>query len=622
MITLSTFQEYLSSTEAEQTALHQSFNSQQRHLLKELTSLPSQTEKEQAEQLEGILAELRVADVDEKQRIKLTAIVIDAAEQLIATLRQHYIYETGALDEEQLGHMAQIQSLYYLIIMVYDGVIRREISLLANHDRQPFKNVWQRYLKQDQSSPITLSIAIYQSLLMYQRLLGEETLCYQKPSSYLWSKINQLYHLAHQQRATGIDLSVYTVTQRADNIHRLYCQICLHSLLNVRAFRRPNVLLVQRLLPEWAEHLVATIEPQTETRVFVDLRDDQPPTYLTANSTINPYEDRHDCLFIELAPMVEYLKSRKQVLIDEDSEGVESCLLNKIAMAVDYRYLKPQLTQPAIDKLKQQAVLMGGFNDIHYRVSDSRRFTNLIVTKSLPEGQRPHYDTFTNNQDGSVVLNVETFDSNDEMSIFRSLRLAVSTESVSAHKDSALQKTLPVGRMGSAVDRESIAGKDKGNQPIADDKSTDNKSIDSKSIYSKNIDDKKATSPFPLQIMSLFLLCRSESKDTADWSMGMVRWINLDAKYPEIEWQVLGHSLIACGLRLDGRGVRSRHFVPAFIVGKDEQLQTIASLIVPTPHFKTNDRVVLRINNQQTSLRLLSRLLITDEFSQYEVVQI
>lgn len=58
--------------------------------------------------------------------------------------------------------------------------------------------------------------------------------------------------------------------------------------------------------------MVATMEPATETKVFVDLKSNNPPSYLTVNSHINPYEDRHDCLFIELTPIVEYFESRKK----------------------------------------------------------------------------------------------------------------------------------------------------------------------------------------------------------------------------------------------------------------------------------------------------------------------
>ncbi|MBE8608985.1 hypothetical protein EI172_04675 [Psychrobacter sp. FME2] len=588
MITLSTFQEHLSSTEALPLASKRSANGQEGYLLKLLAALPSQTQAQQAEQLAKILTVLRVANIDESQRLTLMATVIDASDQLIATLRQSYIYETGALSDIQMGYVAQIKSLYYSMIMVYDRVIRHKTSLLNNQRKYAASNGWQRYFNGDKSSSTTLAIAIYQTLLMYQKLLGEEALCYQKPSSYLWHKINQLYYLAYQYHAAEINMSVMTGTQ---TVHQLYCQICLYSLLNVRAMRRPNILLVQRLLPEWAKHIVATIEPTTETRVFVDLQSDNPPTYLTASSTINPYDDRYHCLFIEIAPLVEYLKRRKQALVKEGGDGVESHLLNKIAMTLNYRYLQPPLTLATKHSAKEDAVLITGFNNIHYRVSHSHSFTSLIAIKELPDEQRPRYDTVNKKQDSSHVLASETFDHNDDLSLFRTLRLSLTVD------------TLNKDRFHEDVFHKNSVHKDSLNI-VADENAS------------------ATTAPPALHMMSLFLVCRSDTITPPDWSMGVARWLDFDSKNPEIEWQVLGHQLVACGLRLEGRETRSRHFVPAFILGRDERLQTTGTLIVPTSYFQTDDRVIMRINSKQTPLRLGQRLLITDEFSQYEVVQL
>ncbi|WP_201502751.1 hypothetical protein [Psychrobacter cibarius] len=591
MITLSTFQEHLSSTEALPVASKRSANGQEGYLLKLLAALPSQTQAQQAEQLAKILTVLRVANIDDSQRLTLMATVIDASDQLIATLRQSYIYETGALSDIQMGYVAQIKSLYYSMIMVYDRVIRHKTSLLNNQRKYAASNGWQRYFNGDKSSSTTLAIAIYQTLLMYQKLLGEEALCYQKPSSYLWHKINQLYYLAYQYHAAEINMSVTAGTQRAKTVHQLYCQICLYSLLNVRAMRRPNILLVQRLLPEWAKHIVATIEPTTETRVFVDLQSDNPPTYLTASSTINPYDNRYHCLFIEIAPLVEYLKRRKQALVTEGGDGVESHLLNKIAMTLNYRYLQPPLTLATKHSAKEDAVLITGFNNIHYRVSHSHSFTSLIAIKELPDEQRPRYDTVNKKQDSSHVLARETFDRNDDLSLFRTLRLSSTVD------------TLNKDRFHEDVFHKNSVHKDSLNI-VADENAS------------------AMTAPPALHMMSLFLVCRSDTITPPDWSMGVARWLDFDSKNPEIEWQVLGHQLVACGLRLEGKETRSRHFVPAFILGRDERLQTTGTLIVPTSYFQTHDRVIMRINSKQTSLRLGQRLLITDEFSQYEVVQL
>ena len=612
MITLSTFQEYLSSkksiSQAQPPSMSQSANGQEHYLLKLLATLPSQTPIQQAEQLEKILTVLREVNIKEQQRLKLLAQVIDASDQLIATLRQHYIYEIGALNDVQLSHMAQVKSLYYLIIMAYDRVIHDKQALLQNRKKPPSSKVWKRYFKVNNDSSVLLATAIYQTLLMYQKLLGEEVICYQQPSPYLWYKVNRLYALAHQHHVLTVNHIETTGSLRASNIHQLYCQICLHSLLNMRAMQRQTVLLVQRLLPEWGKYIVATIEPKTETRVFVDLHSDKPPAYLTANSDINPYEDHHHCLFIELGPLLAYFEARVQALIVEGSEGAECYLLNKLSMTMRYRYLQTPLTPATKYVIKKEAVLITGFNNIHYRVSGSQSFANLIAVNDLPEEQRPRYETGKHKRGGDETVIHEIL-SNSDTSLFRRLQLVSPADHSQATNKEAISNKDTISNYGEIVTDSGIAQL---------------KKLPNREGVDLGIVDPKWTMTAPLLVstMSLFLICRSDISASTDWSIGVARWVHLDDKNLEVEWQVLGHAVVACGIRLEGRETRSQHFVPAFILGGDEQLQTAGTLIVPTAYFQPNDRVTMRINNKQTPLRLEKRVLFTDEFSQYEIVKI
>src|SRR5699024_12461303 len=104
--------------------------------------------------------------------------------------------------------------------------------------------------------------------------------------------------MACQQRSVDIDVSTYITTYCADTIHQLYATLCLHSLLNVRAMRRANILMVQRLLLEWSEHLIITVELQTEKKEIVNLYSESAPTYLTAHCANNPYDVNHDCVLL------------------------------------------------------------------------------------------------------------------------------------------------------------------------------------------------------------------------------------------------------------------------------------------------------------------------------------
>jgi hypothetical protein len=634
MITLSTFQEYLSSKAPLPQPLGRYIDGQEQQLFKWAGLLPLQTEAEQADQIEKVLTELMVAHVNDKLRLKLISVVMTASERLIATLRKRYIYESGTFTDSQLNDIAQVKSLYYLSILVYDGIVCRESPLL-DYQRQyePSTGHWKRYFTFIKPPPSTLAVAIYQSLLIYQKLLNEKAICYQKSPPLLWSTLNQLYYLACQRHIAHTDLSSVVVARHANNIHRLYCQICLHHLLNVYAMQRSSILLAQRLLTVWADHMVATIEPQTDTRVFIDLHSANSPAYLTAHSTINPYDERHECLFIELVPLVTYLKIRGQVLTGDDNEAVVCCLMTKVWMALTYRYIQPPLTMPTKYSTQQRATVITDFNDIHYHVAGSQSLLSLIAIKELSLEQHPRYDTVPKTDAPSKVLEVETFDNKDAFSHFRTLRLLPTKPdsdglTLATKGKPSLQSIAPPTNLKTDADQQMAA--------VA------------------SADNRGPTAPPLLRTMGLFLLCRPEtginrnSTSTPSWSIGIVRWLTIDTQKTdyqvlydqgldnqnldsqstdkqtsEVEWQVLGHELIACALRLDDRSTtRSQHFVPALLVGADEQLQTASSIILPAYHFQSNDRVVMRLGNKQQPLRLQRSLLSTEGFSQYEIVSI
>lgn len=389
--------------------------------------------------------------------------------------------------------------------------------------------------------------------------------------------------------------------------------------------QRSSILLVQRLLPEWADYIVATIEPQTDTRVFVDLGSDNPPAYLTAHSTINPYDEQHECLFIELVPLVAYLKRRGQALAGDDTEAVVCCLMAKIWMALTYRYIQPQLTMPTKYSPKHRATVITGFNDIHYHIAGSHSLLSLIAIKELSPEQHPRYDTMPKKQAPNKVIKVENFDSRDALSHFRTLRLLPMPDS----------DVLPVATKGKPLIRR--IARSANLIKNADEQVT--------SVASAGNSYPITTAPPLLRTMSLFLLCRPDislvdnnSANRPSWSIGIVRWLNFDiqktdnqALYDQgpdnqsrtMEWQVLGHELTACALRLDDRDTeRSQHFVPALLVGGDEQLQTTCSLLLPAYHFQANDKVMMRLGDKQKPLRLQRSLLSTEGFSQYEIVRL
>ncbi len=614
MITLSAFQQYLSSRASLPQTSRKYLNEQEQQLLKWAANLPVQTEAQQARQIEQILTELTVGDLEDELRLKLASIVISASDRLVTSLHAHYIYELGALNEEQLTYVEQVKSLYYLNILVYDGIVQRESLALNYQQRTPTMQGWKRFLSATKTLPLLLAVAIYQSLIVYQKLLHEIAILYQQPPQHLWAAFNQLYNLACQHNIAHVDLSTQVAARQAISIHDLYSQMCLYSLLNVYAMRRSNIILVHRLLPLWADHINATIEPQTHTRVFVDLQSDNSPDYLTANSTINPYDEDRNCLFIDLEPLAVHLQERQQALFENGNMAIEYQLISKVLMTINHRYIERHTSIPTRYSPKQRATIITDFNDIHYHVAGARNLTSIIMAENLPIEQLPRYDTQQKRNAKQALLEVDTFDSTDTVSHFRALHLLAAQDRQAPTEDGK-KRQVGLTKTQSSLHTSMSEPMVSNNANYAGD-TTANIGEDSSTINPAD------TAPPPMQLMTMFLLCRPNNDTKLKWSLGMVRWLNLKNEYTEVEWQVMGHALTACGLRLDDRDNRSANFMPAFIVAGDDELQTEYSVIVPSYHFKTADKVIIRIKDQQKMMRLTKCVLSTEEFSQYKVEQL
>ena len=619
MITLSSFQSYLTSASSanERSASNMtgSGDVEEAQLLKWTANLPIKAESEQIKQLETILTRLNISEIDDKKRLRLMNIVVGAADRLIANLRKRYIYESGSLSDDQMYDMDQVKSLYYLIIMVYDGVIQRESAALDYQQHVPSTRVWQRFRRSEPVLPMTLAAAFYHSVLAYQKLLFESAICYQCPPTYVWSALNRLYRSASLHQLTHIDLTSEVMNRQATCIHDLYSQACLHSLLNVVAMRRSNILLAQRLLPEWSAHIRATLEPQTRTRLFVDLESDDPPEYLTSTTRINPYKADTYCLFIELEPLINHLRQRQEVLMTNHEEASEYRLVTEVLMALTHRYISRQAAALSSTKIKQRATVITGFSNIHYRVANNRSLMDLIAPESLPVEYLPTYDTAPQQKTKQTILEIELPENPDTASSLKTLRLLTAQDIADQSGITHISDYVD-NQSSHAVRHVSV------NPPKLTDifeAVTTTQAEVSSERYKTNL---LATAPPRLKSMSLFLLSPHPEDIKENWALGVVRWLNIDEQLVEAEAQILGHAPTACALRLVDRDNRSQAFVPALLLAREDTLQTTCSLLVPSYQFRANDRVMVRLNDKQKPLRLQRRLLATERFTQYEVVQL
>lgn len=598
MIAQSTFTEYLTTPPKCQEITFSYIGSFGTDIKVWVNSLTTLTELEQCTQIETTLSELILAQLEDNQRLKLMKVMFVAIERLTAQMRKAYKYEIGQLKPIQLKQIEHVKSLYYMSILVFNGVIARLQETPAPQNAIEEAS-WRRLIPRTKVPPNCLAIAVYWSMSCYQKLLFEFAIAYQKPPEVIWQQLNRLYLLTIKADIANVDVSRQILSKDANTVHLLYCQICLQGLMNLATFRRQDIVGIIRTLPQWAKHISATLFPKTKTRVFVNLGSDTGPEYLTPYTSINPYDDQYTCLFIELSSLLNYLESRDQsqpIEIEQGDALVERRLIDKTLSTLKYQFLNRQRRMAPRFRVKRTATLLIGFNRIHYHIAGKISFGNLIHQQELLDIYLPK--------------NIAKPQAADTM-----IEVAILDQSVTGYRFRA-EQTVKVLANDQAQEEEALPHVLK----LTDGPNSDWLS-EATNLGEQAIDTKRFAPPV-LQVMSLFAM-RSEDEGCDDWwELGIIRWIETAKGRMEAGGKLLGLTATACGIRLENNDGRSQDFVAAILIAGSESLKTKSSLIMARYHFMEGDQVVLRVENKQTQLILQRSMLKTDDIDQYEVAKV
>ncbi len=606
--------------------MKRSFNKKYQQLLEWTASLPSQTETEQIASIKSVLLEIAELELPDEQSIALMNLVVTTVEHLVASLHTQYIHQSTGLSSEQHRQVKQVEYLYYLVIVAYDGMLRRQV-LLRKKQAKLANSKWRQWLASTKKSSAVLAAILYQTMLFYQKLSQEQRFTEQSPSYSLWHVLNQIYLLAYEQNLTHLDLSELVNTRKANNIHELYLQSCLYSLLNIAALPRTNLRLVHQLLPTWASYLTTT-ESLSNSRIFVNLQSHNPPEYLDANTTINPYEAGYQCLFIDLAPLASYLGECKLALSEKDSFGTEYRLLDRLLESLNYRYLQRQKFLPSKRSPRQNANIISKYHRIHDHIVGETGLQETLKVKSTSLKHSSTDKTSVDYQnlllkktDDMEAMTISTFDSTDIISHFRVCHLSSTTNNKILHDKKNATKKVKSDNIKQA-ERSLFDSNLFSDGLFLDTLAATHSALqqDIKTL-STSANSTKIAGP-PLFVDSLLLLNRPNTSGRLQRSIGLVRWLHFKELETVVEWQVLGHQLNACTLRLDNSNAHSFHDVSSIMVAADADLQTKATLLVPPYHFQSHNRVILNIGELEKSLHLQRCLLSTNEFSQFEFAYI
>ncbi len=525
--------------------------------------------EDQYSQLELVLGELLVAEIEDEVRMHIMHELQEVIDRLINHLHNDYVHEPGVLSKKQHTAVNRIKSIYYLCALIYDGVFNRQIEIKQTQSKKTKKklSLSSLFSSSNQVYDHIIQHSVYCLMRFYLYLLMEDALIFEKAPDAIWQQLNYLYLYSLQEHIDKTKIKAKYKSHNADSIHEYYLQACVYHLLRPASYRRQDILSLHKVLERWASYISLESDVSTDSKIFVDLNSSSPPEYLTPYSKINPYDDHNVCLFIHVQNLLKALED----LQNEESSSYTPSFEVRLARLGEYTLTQQQfkLRSEARHSTHEENLAVIGLHRIHYHLSGKQPFAQLINKFQLPVAYHPK---------SRVSLDMTDY-----------------------------EQTTPVTLLDKSVSGYRFNSRDR---RAADDNDE------------RNGGDMHAQCSSLLKILSLFALMPNSSQPNSTWQLGLIRWIEHKENHIEAGSRLIGYSITACGVRLDMRDDRSQDFVPALLVAGNETLQTKTNLILPQYHFRENDKVVLRIGNKETKLRLLSTMEKTDDMQQYEIIRL
>ncbi|MDH5325028.1 MAG: hypothetical protein OEZ68_17065 [Gammaproteobacteria bacterium] len=255
------------------------FNTRPKHLDAWLTSLPLGDTGECARMIYNALCECNQTDISKKTRLHLLEKICEPVENILGTLKKHYLHETLPLSEKN-RHMAQLA-----------------IELNAE-----MATGYKIIIDQTWGTPLSLLIkgrtrlAIHRAIHYLSGTLLTAYEVYSELPSSTWLQLHQLYLYAEENALEKSKIrNVGSCHKPKSTIRDLYKRILLIGLLSPYRFRQSIVDLLYARLENWGP-LCRILPPDGQSellnQVQIRLNTDFAPSFFNSKEPSNPTHSR------------------------------------------------------------------------------------------------------------------------------------------------------------------------------------------------------------------------------------------------------------------------------------------------------------------------------------------
>ncbi|MDO4427317.1 MAG: hypothetical protein Q4B88_04240 [Moraxella sp.] len=575
MLTLENFEKLSLSPVATKPVALQMIGEKGEKLAGWAASLPLKDKHEQYRQVKSVLGELIVADIDDELRFTMLETVIAVMGKLVSQMHAEYINNPQSPPHEQKACVEEVRSLYMLSILAYQGIAFRSHKAMsaeglpeaASTDNKTKKTSWLSKITGNFSGNVVRNGISLDVVSGSKRLFVLSThrvmiKCY---------KLLMEFALTYQKVPSSLwwIMNSWYLKAAVAGVDKLSVDKLLTGAPECSIYRQylQSCLASTVNLFAYRRHDILNIfKILPDWVAYVK-------TTFTADSTlrlfVNLQANTPPEMITPYASINPYSSDYVCLFFDpavlfehlqkvERGEEEGISVFEKRLASIVLMTFKRHLEQSGEGRVRNQsAEVLAGFGAVFKEIAAGKNFAQVITQSKLPEPYLPKR----------------------------------SFEGVITQKEAV--KLIRRSETGAQF----LMG-----------------------ASAENDDEAVLSRPY-LPVFGLFAMKSLQSTNKHPWRLGIVHWSQSTDEHIEVDGRFLGRLLSVCGIRLNGRDMRSKDFVPALLVAGDG-LNQQTTLILPKYHFKEGDTVILRVEQKETTLRLEQNLLATDDIEQYQIVRL
>lgn len=537
-----------------------------------LEKLPKTNLGQTAKALYGAINELNRLQTTPATRLQLLEVLRPALHATTVSLRRHYLNQPIQLPEQpqqvaRLSHVLHEQlAIGYVLVAIHTHTLGKQAGF---------------------SQPLgAIATAIHRGIVEHSQNLLRDFQLYRNPHPGCWATLHRLMSLAEE-----LDLAHTMVADPLAgdcSIETAYLRALLLGSCRPNQLRQENLGKVFQYALSWTAPVM--LVPATQGALIVDRLSDEGPVY------------------------------REFAQITTHSVGIDTA---RIAQQLRIQADEPEPTAFGEDHLSRELLLHLAQSWSTY---GSREFARLETVEpvEIAAGLTAAHHFVGGEIDFNRLINEDGFPNLGIADENPFLRSTAPVAEKRTPKDIWSSPYSPEGAVNVSLE---ILNDDRphasriGAQATPTSPKRERDKFQTQTVERINVSPGglciKWPPQSPLQIRTGEVVAVRENT-TKNWTIAVIRWIQLIDAGPRLGLQLLSPSGAAYGARPINKTGPLGDYLRALVLPEIKQIEQPTTLLVPRLPFRTGQKVSLRHRNKETQVQLTRKILSTDAFSQFE----